>query len=68
VLTEGYQFSSTTGLARMLLSSPPCTVLVALGDHISYEIAVGLNGVSHVVGMFVRLRVPKSGVSVCCGK
>ena len=46
VLIDGFQFSHTTGLARMLLSSPPCAVLLALGDHISYEIAVGLNGAS----------------------
>ncbi|KAJ8622983.1 hypothetical protein MRB53_031512 [Persea americana] len=43
-LKEGYMFESTTGLSRMLLSSPTCPVLEALGKKLSFEIAVGLNG------------------------
>ncbi|KAJ4844571.1 hypothetical protein Tsubulata_023587 [Turnera subulata] len=44
VLKDGYMFECSTGLARMLLSSPTCPVLEALGKKLSYEIAVGLNG------------------------
>ncbi|KAL5713593.1 hypothetical protein ACHQM5_015655 [Ranunculus cassubicifolius] len=43
-LKEGYTFESSTGLARMLLSSPTCPVLESLGKKLSFEIAVGLNG------------------------
>ncbi|KAF8378289.1 hypothetical protein HHK36_029628 [Tetracentron sinense] len=43
-LKEGYMFESSTGLSRMLLSSPTCPVLEALGKKLSFEIAVGLNG------------------------
>ncbi|RWR93975.1 putative exosome complex component rrp40 isoform X1 [Cinnamomum micranthum f. kanehirae] len=43
-LKDGYMFESTTGLSRMLLSSPTCPVLEALGKKLSFEIAVGLNG------------------------
>lgn len=43
-LTGGYMFSCTTGLARVLLSNPPCPILSALGTALSYEIAVGING------------------------
>ncbi|KAL5545776.1 hypothetical protein UlMin_005463 [Ulmus minor] len=43
-LKEGYNFECSTGLSRMLLSSPPCTVLEALGKKLSFEIAVGING------------------------
>lgn len=43
-LKEGYMFDTSTGLARMLLSSPTCPILEALGRKISFEIAVGLNG------------------------
>ncbi|KAI0495782.1 hypothetical protein KFK09_022085 [Dendrobium nobile] len=43
-LKEGYMFDTSTGLARMLLSSPTCPILEALGRKLSYEIAVGLNG------------------------
>lgn len=43
-LKEGYMFESSTGLARMLLSSPPCPALEALGKKLSFEIAVGVNG------------------------
>ncbi|GAV89936.1 LOW QUALITY PROTEIN: hypothetical protein CFOL_v3_33347, partial [Cephalotus follicularis] len=42
-LKDGYMFECSTGLSRMLLSSPPCPVLEALGKKYS-EIAVGLNG------------------------
>ncbi|XP_068307555.1 uncharacterized protein [Pyrus communis] len=44
VLKEGYNFDSSTGLSRMLLSSPRCLVFEELGKKISFEIAVGLNG------------------------
>lgn len=44
VLKEGYMFESSTGLSRMLLSSPPYPVLEALGKKLSFEIAVGING------------------------
>ncbi|OVA07587.1 Exosome complex RNA-binding protein 1/RRP40/RRP4 [Macleaya cordata] len=43
-LKDGYTFESSTGLSRMLLSSPTCPVLEALGKKLSFEIAVGLNG------------------------
>ncbi|KAJ1688257.1 hypothetical protein LUZ63_019647 [Rhynchospora breviuscula] len=43
-LKNGYTFETSTGLARMLLSSPTCPVLEALGKKISFETAVGLNG------------------------
>ncbi|CAL0318221.1 unnamed protein product [Lupinus luteus] len=43
-LKEGYMFECSTGLSRMLLSSPTCPVLEALGKKLSFEIAVGLNG------------------------
>ncbi|KAK9104469.1 hypothetical protein Scep_021313 [Stephania cephalantha] len=43
-LKDGYMFESSTGSARMLLSSPTCPVLEALGKKLSFEIAVGLNG------------------------
>ncbi|XP_057951986.1 uncharacterized protein LOC131146409 [Malania oleifera] len=44
LLKDGYMFESSTGLSRMLLSTPPCPVLEALGKKLSFEIAVGLNG------------------------
>ncbi|XP_028785346.1 putative exosome complex component rrp40 isoform X1 [Neltuma alba] len=44
VLKDGYMFECTTGLSRMLLSSPTCPVLDSLGKKLSFEIAVGLNG------------------------
>ncbi|XP_054775800.1 uncharacterized protein LOC129284367 [Prosopis cineraria] len=44
VLKDGFMFECTTGLSRMLLSSPTCPVLDALGKKLSFEIAVGLNG------------------------
>ncbi|XP_052176209.1 uncharacterized protein LOC127790662 [Diospyros lotus] len=43
-LKDGYMFETSTGLARMLLSSPTCPVLEALGKKLAFEIAVGLNG------------------------
>nr|CAB3477838.1 unnamed protein product [Digitaria exilis] len=43
-LKGGYVFDSSTGMSRMLLSSPTCPVLEALGKKLSFEIAVGLNG------------------------
>ncbi|CAI8587995.1 unnamed protein product [Vicia faba] len=43
-LKEGYMFECSTGLSRMLLSSPTCPVLGTLGKKLSFEIAVGLNG------------------------
>ncbi|KAF9611669.1 hypothetical protein IFM89_034852 [Coptis chinensis] len=43
-LKDGYMFESSTGLSRMLLSSPTCPVLEALGKKLSFEIAIGLNG------------------------
>ncbi|XP_059650042.1 uncharacterized protein LOC132295769 [Cornus florida] len=43
-LKDGYMFESSTGLSRMLLSSPACPALEALGKKLSFEIAVGLNG------------------------
>ncbi|XP_071731675.1 uncharacterized protein [Rutidosis leptorrhynchoides] len=44
VLKEGYMFESSTGLSRMLLSSPPHPILEGLGKKLSFEIAVGING------------------------
>ncbi|KAK2967187.1 hypothetical protein RJ640_005231 [Escallonia rubra] len=44
LLKDGYMFESSTGLSRMLLSSPACPVLEALGKKLSFETAVGLNG------------------------
>nr|XP_043617414.1 putative exosome complex component rrp40 [Erigeron canadensis] len=44
ILKEGYMFESSTGLSRMLLSSPPHLVLEGLGKKLSFEIAVGING------------------------
>ncbi|XP_042500618.1 putative exosome complex component rrp40 [Macadamia integrifolia] len=44
LLKDGYMFETSTGLSRMLLSSPTCPLLEALGKKISFEIAVGLNG------------------------
>lgn len=43
-LKDGYMFECSTGLSRMLLRSPPCPILEALGKKISFEVAVGLNG------------------------
>ncbi|XP_020255619.1 putative exosome complex component rrp40 isoform X2 [Asparagus officinalis] len=43
-LKGGYMFETSTGLSRMLLSSPTCPVLEALGKKLSFETAVGLNG------------------------
>ncbi|KFK29829.1 hypothetical protein AALP_AA7G184300 [Arabis alpina] len=43
-LKDGFMFETSTGLSRMLLSSPTCPVLEALGKKLSFEIAIGLNG------------------------
>ncbi|XP_010924257.1 uncharacterized protein [Elaeis guineensis] len=43
-LKDGYMFETSTGLARMLLGSPTCPILEALGKKLSFEIAIGLNG------------------------
>ncbi|XP_010447426.1 PREDICTED: putative exosome complex component rrp40 [Camelina sativa] len=43
-LRDGFMFETSTGLSRMLLSSPTCPVIEALGKKLSFEIAVGLNG------------------------
>ncbi|KAF3437039.1 hypothetical protein FNV43_RR19792 [Rhamnella rubrinervis] len=43
-LKDGYMFECSTGLSRMLLSSPTCPVLEELGKKLSFETAVGLNG------------------------
>lgn len=43
-LKDGFMFETSSGLARMLLSSPTCPVLEGLGKKLSFEIAVGLNG------------------------
>ncbi|THG16054.1 hypothetical protein TEA_005589 [Camellia sinensis var. sinensis] len=51
-LKDGFTFESSTGLARMLLSSPTCPVLEGLGKKLSFEIAVGLNG-----RVWVRARI-----------
>ncbi|KAH7543826.1 hypothetical protein JRO89_XS15G0026100 [Xanthoceras sorbifolium] len=44
LLKDGYMFETSTGLSRMLLSSPTCPLLEELGKQLSFEIAVGLNG------------------------
>ncbi|CAM8964988.1 unnamed protein product [Rhodiola kirilowii] len=45
ILKDGYMFESSTGLSRVLLSSPTCPVVLdKLGKKLSFEIAVGLNG------------------------
>ncbi|CAN4100485.1 unnamed protein product [Withania somnifera] len=44
LLKDGYMFETSTGLSRMLLSSPTCPVLEGLGKKLAFEIAVGLNG------------------------
>ncbi|ESR53051.1 Ribosomal RNA-processing protein 40 [Citrus sinensis] len=44
LLKDGYMFETSSGLSRMLLSSPTCPVLEELGKQLSFEIAVGLNG------------------------
>eukprot|EP00249_Psilotum_nudum_P013717 c24474_g1_i2 orf=718-1503(-) len=43
-LKNGYTFECSTGLARALLSRPTYPVLDALGNSLSFEIAIGLNG------------------------
>lgn len=44
LLKDGYMFETSTGLSRMLLSSPTCPVLEELGKQLSFETVVGLNG------------------------
>ncbi|KAK0587205.1 hypothetical protein LWI29_019102 [Acer saccharum] len=44
LLKDGFMFETSTGLSRMLRSSPTCPVLEELGKQLSFEIAVGLNG------------------------
>ncbi|KAL8144323.1 hypothetical protein V2J09_017355 [Rumex salicifolius] len=43
-LKDGFMFETSTGLARLLLSTPTCPVLDALGKKLSFETAIGLNG------------------------
>ncbi|XP_026663793.2 putative exosome complex component rrp40 [Phoenix dactylifera] len=43
-LKDGYMFETSSGLSRMLLSSPTCPVIEILGKKLSFEIAIGLNG------------------------
>ena len=43
-LKGGTMMSVKTGLARRLLSRPPLPALVALGETLAFEMAVGLNG------------------------
>ncbi|KAH7528473.1 hypothetical protein FEM48_Zijuj05G0075900 [Ziziphus jujuba var. spinosa] len=43
-LKDGYMFECSTGLSRMLLSSPTHPVLEELGKKLSFETAVGING------------------------
>ncbi|CAA6665389.1 unnamed protein product [Spirodela intermedia] len=58
-LKGGYMFESSTGLCRMLLGSPACPVLEALGKRLSFEIAVGLNG-----RVWVNASSPKTIVAI----
>ncbi|XP_021890833.1 putative exosome complex component rrp40 [Carica papaya] len=57
LLKEGFMFETSTGLSRMLLSSPSCPVLEALGSKLSFEIAVGLNGRVWVKGVDPRTTI-----------
>ena len=43
-LQAGHAIECSTALARMLLTSPPCPILEALGARMQFEIAVGQNG------------------------
>ncbi|XP_031406761.1 putative exosome complex component rrp40 isoform X2 [Punica granatum] len=43
-LKDGFMFECSTGLSRMMLSSPTCPVLEEFGKKLSFEVAVGLNG------------------------
>lgn len=58
-LKEGFMFETSTGLSRMLLSSPTCPVLEALGKKLSFEIATGLNG-----RVWVNAAAPRSVIIV----
>ncbi|XP_074306736.1 uncharacterized protein LOC141641982 [Silene latifolia] len=59
-LTDGFMFETSTGLSRMLLSSPPCPLLEGLGKKLSFEIAVGLNG-----RVWVNAESPAKVILVC---
>ncbi|PHT72902.1 hypothetical protein T459_23687, partial [Capsicum annuum] len=37
---DGYMFESSTGLSRMLLSSPTCPILEGIGKKLAFEIAI----------------------------
>ncbi|KAK4744362.1 hypothetical protein SAY87_010674 [Trapa incisa] len=43
-LKDGFMLECSTGLSRMLLSSPTSPVLEEFGKKLSFEVAVGLNG------------------------
>ncbi|KAH0894785.1 LOW QUALITY PROTEIN: hypothetical protein HID58_057214, partial [Brassica napus] len=58
-LKDGFMFETSTGLSRMLLSSPTCPVLEALGKKLSFEIATGLNG-----RVWVNAAAPRSVIIV----
>ncbi|VVB10709.1 unnamed protein product [Arabis nemorensis] len=58
-LRDGFMFETSTGLSRMLLSSPTCPVLEALGKKLSFEIATGLNG-----RVWVNAAAPRSVIIV----
>ncbi|MQL95068.1 hypothetical protein Taro_027733 [Colocasia esculenta] len=58
-LKDGYMFESSTGLCRMLLGSPTCPVLEALGKKLSFETAIGLNG-----RVWVNASSPKTIIAV----
>ncbi|XP_074278682.1 exosome complex component rrp40-like [Silene latifolia] len=59
-LNDGFMFETSTGLSRILLSSPPCPLLEGLGKKLSFEIAVGLNG-----RVWVNAESPAKVVLVC---
>ncbi|CAA7046811.1 unnamed protein product [Microthlaspi erraticum] len=58
-LRDGFMFETSTGLSRMLLSSPSCPVLEALGKKLSFETATGLNG-----RVWVKAAAPRTVVIV----
>jgi hypothetical protein len=43
-LKDGYTAGVSTAHARQLLAKPPAPVLLALGQALQYELAIGLNG------------------------
>ncbi|XP_074279196.1 uncharacterized protein LOC141604657 [Silene latifolia] len=59
-LDDGYMFDTSTGLSRILLSSPPSPLLEGLGKKLSFEIAVGLNG-----RVWVNAESPAKVILVC---